>query len=354
MWDIPQAQRRSDVLPAARDPSGSVKSRRRTLIRGLVAVLVSAGLLAALLSRIDVADATRRFSEADPRWIGASAILSLAVLLLRGLRFAALAPKAGPSLTIPSVAIQVFLNRVTPFRLGEVSLPLLLRRHAGEDAASALVGVFFVRLLDLALVVFAVAASLALRAADSGSSPLPWIVATLALTLVLGTFRRWLGTIARLLHLLMRRLSGGRSNLPERLARRLVEATADGRRLDTGGYAVVAITSIGIFAAQTALFGCILAAFGIGLPVASVVRGAAIAQAGAAAPFAIGSFGTQEASWVAGFTWVGVSLDRAIVTGLAAQLFTLAFAAAYALPAWLWLQRRPLHEAPGMEEEGAR
>jgi hypothetical protein len=265
----------------------------------------------------------------------------LAVLLLRGLRFRSLVFGAGYPLTSAAVAIQVFLNRVTPFRLGEISLPLLLRRHAGEDTASSLVGVVFVRLVDLAIVAGAVALSFAWASEAPGRG---WTAAALALLLaaLLGTFRWWLGACTRLLLDVATRFGWTRSPKVKGAIGKLVAATAGSKRLDRRGLLVVALSSLGIFLAQTAMFGCILAAFGVHLPLPALARGGAVAQAGAAIPVAaVGTIGTQEASWVAGFAWVGVGLEEAIVTGIAAQLLTLAFAAVFALPAWLWLSRRP-------------
>jgi hypothetical protein len=92
---------------------------------------------------------------------------------------------------------------------------------------------------------------------------------------------------------------------------------------------------------QIAAFDAILRAFGVALAPIPLVQGAAVALAGPALPLpSVGTIGTLEASWVAGFVWVGVGLDAAILTGVATQLITLAFAAVVALPSWLYLVRR--------------
>lgn len=337
------------------DSRGQARRQRGSPYRAAAAFLVSGGLVAWLLSRIDLADAMSRLAAADPRWMALAALFSLAVLLLRSLRFRSLVVGAGYPLTTAAVAIQVFLNRVTPFRLGEISLPLLLRRHAGEDTASSLVGVVFVRLVDLAIVAGAVAVSFAWATDAPGGG---WMAAALALLLaaLLASFRWWLGACARLLRDVATRWGWTRSAKVEGAIGKLVAATAEGRRLDQGGLLVVTLSSLGIFLAQTAMFGCILVAFGVHLPLPALARGGAVAQAGAAIPVAaVGTIGTQEASWVAGYAWVGVPLEVAIVTGIAAQLLTLAFAAAFAGPAWLWLsRRRPLGVPPPAATERAK
>lgn len=314
------------------------------LVRSIAAVVVSAGLLALLLARLELGPALERFVGADPRAVAVAGLFSLVVLLLRALRFSALTRSAGLGVTTPAIAIQVFLNRITPLRLGELSLPLLLQRHGGETFSGALLGLLFVRLLDLAILVWAVALSVAVRPEGAGAWSLA--AASLVLVVVLGTFRHWVGGLVRLLARATAPLAGRRLARIPAAVERLAAAAGEIRRLDGKGHAAVALSSLGIFLGQTAMFGAILAAYGIRLPALDLIRGAAVAQGGAALPIAaVGTVGTQEAAWVAGYAWVGVPLQDAIVTGVAAQLFTLAFAALFALPAWTWLSLR----RPGVE-----
>src|SRR5690606_29590125 len=133
------------------------------VFRAGLAFLISGALLGWLLSKLDLAEAWSRFQEADLRWLAAAALFSFLVLLLRGLRFSAL-EGTRVWLTTAAVANQNFLTRVTPLRLGELSLPYLLHRHAGADLARALVHLLLIRVIDLAVVVFAVLAGVALRA----------------------------------------------------------------------------------------------------------------------------------------------------------------------------------------------
>lgn len=306
--------------------------------RAATAILISAGLLALLLSRLEIGPALARLQSADTRWLGVAACFSFGVLLLRSFRFAALL-RSDLRLTAAAVAIQVFLNRVTPLRLGEFSLPWLLHRHGAESFSGSLVSLVFVRILDLGIVVWAVALSLA--ATPERSSLPALLVASLLLLLLLAAFRRWLGALLRIVRLGTRNFGRADSAM-----RKLEDALAEARRLEGWAYAKVALTSLGIFVGQSAIFGAILLAYDLPLPLLDLARGSAVALTGAALPLAaVGTIGTQEASWVAGFAWVGIPLEEAIVTGIAAQFVTLAFSALFALPAWLFLSRR----APGLD-----
>jgi len=320
------------------------------VFRAGLAFLISGALLGWLLSKLDLAEAWSRFQEADLRWLAAAALFSFLVLLLRGLRFSAL---EGTRfwLTTAAVANQNFLNRVTPLRLGELSLPYLLHRHAGADLARALVHLLLIRVIDLAVVVFAVLAGVALRAkAAAGPAFLPTLGAALLLALLLLYFRRLLRAALGAGRWLAARLGLARLPAVDRVLGKLAKAVDDGERMQKRAAALVTSSSLALFVAQVAMFGCLLLAFDVRISLSALALGGAVAQAGAAIPVAsVGTFGTQEASWVAGFVWAGVSMQDALVTAVACQFLTLAFAAAFALPSWLWLQRGPRSQHPVQE-----
>lgn len=321
---------------------GKVRVQKKAA-RAALAVAVSGALVALVIAQLDLAEATARFRAARPGWLAAAALASFSVLLLRGARFTTLGRHAGFGLTTAATAIQNFLNRVTPLRLGELSLPWLLRRHAGEDAARAVLSVVLVRVIDLTLVLAAVALGLALRDAGEGAPPLlPTVAALAAFCVLLAAFRPLLRAGFAAARVVAGITGLGRVPAVGRAIDRLHAAVAGGEALSRGQLARVAACSLGIYAGQMTLFYALLAAFEVEVGFLELLQGGAVAMGGAAVPIAaVGSIGTQEAAWVAGFAWVGVPLQDALVTAVACQLITLAFAGIFALPAWLWLARLP-------------
>lgn len=317
-------------------------------LRVLLAMTISGGLLALVLSGLDLERAASRLLLSDPRWLLVAAGLSLGVFVSRAFRFASLLPRAGAPLAMAATGVQNFLNRVTPLRLGELALPYLLRKHAGQDLAAALIAVVLVRLVDLAVVVGAMVLALATSA---GGSDAPWRATPMSIGLtaallaglmaVLATFRWWLGLALRLGRGIARRSPLGRRPTVERLLEKLGGALAESTALDRRRRAILLGWSLAVFVLQSALFGALLLAFGVRVPPVPLIQGAAVAQVGAAVPLAsVGTIGTQEASWVAGFVWAGVGKEDAIVTAVAYQVISLGFAALIALPCWLWLGRK--------------
>ena len=102
-----------------------------------------------------------------------------------------------------------------------------------------------------------------------------------------------------------------------------------------GRLVVAATASIAMWGLHWAATWALLAAMGFRWPPSTVIAGAAAAAAANLLPFnIIGNLGTLEAGWTAAFTALGVPLQSAAATGLAAHLWGLIFAAIFGLVAW--------------------
>jgi uncharacterized membrane protein YbhN (UPF0104 family) len=78
----------------------------------------------------------------------------------------------------------------------------------------------------------------------------------------------------------------------------------------------------------------------------TVAAGASIAALANLLPFnLIGNLGTLEAGWTAAFVALGVPLDVAAATGLAAHLWGLVFAAVFGAVGWAVLSTRRFQAA---------
>ncbi len=311
---------------------------RARLVRALAALVVSGGLLFALFALIDAGDVARRLARVEPVFVAASFVASLAVLLARGLRFTLLADRAPFAVTTAAVSVQNFLNRITPFRLGELSLPYLLARHAGESAARALLALLLVRLFELwMMLVVALAAALVLFGTGAAAH---LALAVGGLTLALALFRHWLvrlvrfgGAVARLLR--VDRVGPVRGGLAS-----LERAATGAERLDRRRRLALAGGTLLVLSGQYVLYYLLVRAFGVELEPTRVVLGATLASAAGSLPVAsVGSLGTHETGWVAGMVWAGMPLEDAVVTAVGSQLLTLAWAAVFAVPGWLRLRR---------------
>lgn len=321
------------------------KKRARQALGG---VLVSGALLAVVASQLDLDDATARLRAADARLVALAALCSLGVLLARTLRFRALMTRARLTHVLPATAAQVAINRVAPFKLGELSLPFLLHRVAAEPPARTLVMLLLVRLVEVWALCLALTAGIALWFGGREWAQM-LVVAAVALvaTALLVTFRRWSGLALALAERLARRLGLARHAAFERIVARLREALDGGARLSRAQKAALLAGTLAVMACQYTLYGLLVASVGVEAHPLQVIIGYTLAQVAGAVPvLSVGNLGTHETGWTLGFVWVGLALDDAVLTGLYTQLVTLAFALAFALPAAIWFSTRRVELTP--------
>lgn len=301
----------------------------------LLGVLISGALLALILTQIDLATAWIRLRSAHLSWLAAATGAAFLVLLLRGLRFWILSRAAPLGLVVCAVGIQNFLLRITPFRAGELSLPWLLHKAAGESAAESLVALLVVRVLDLVIVLgcavgagiwwFGGALTGTLYLLAGGALVLVAILVRFRWCVALGLrFARWLAERTGMVRVAF---------VPKTLDA-LDAAIAESTRLSPRRWAGLAITTALLTVVHFAIYGFLLAAFDSTADVRQLVVGTAFTQVSSALPIpTVGSIGSYEAGWIAGFVWVGVPLKEAALMGVMTQLITLGYAALFALPA---------------------
>jgi hypothetical protein len=234
--------------------------------------------------------------------------LSAAVQWLRAWRFAVMTngTAALPDAKLVGIAFQLnFFNFALPFRLGELSYPVLMRRAYGQPVVSAAAVLIGARLLDLCSVsalLLVIAAWLGLPSA--GSAPL------------IGAAGVALGAAPFFLPAL-RLPAGGRS----RIAKLVAGSPALGNR--SAGLFAVAL-SFGVWLAFGAL--AILAAEAVrpGFPPAVAMLGAAASNLAFALPVnGIAGLGPAQAAWVFVVTEAGVAWDNAVVSAFAVYVVTL-------------------------------
>jgi len=128
---------------------------RRTVLSLIVAVAVTAGAVAWLAHRGVFEAAGPALASADrTRLAGAFALVAV-ILGLRAWRFALLLdgrPRL-PGVTLIRITAQLSaLNFLLPFRLGELSFPVLARRTLGADLVDGAGVLLTARVLDLCVI----------------------------------------------------------------------------------------------------------------------------------------------------------------------------------------------------------
>jgi hypothetical protein len=289
--------------------AGSIVVSGRWLLSIVLALAVSAVCLWVLLTPQVVASLGRLATQTSPLPVVAAFALVAMVQWLRAWRFAVMLTgrAALPGAALTRIAFQLnFWNFALPLRLGELSFPVLMRRHLGYGLLHAGGVLLIARLFDLATVGAIVLGAAAALDAWPGSGRALLILAALGLGLApLGLAVGGLALRPRL------------TRLP-RVGDAVAKLTAG---LDAiGGYgaglAAVAL-SLAIWLALGVAAILVAGAVATVSPAAAMLGGAAGNVAFALPINGIAGLGPPQAAWVAATTWAGVPWDDAVVSALA-------------------------------------
>ncbi len=285
---------------------------------------VGLALLVTVLAVAGPIRVVRLLGTTDLLWYAAAAGVYAVVATARGLRLALLAP-IGPVRACQLGMVVQAAVQVVPARLGELSLPVLLRRESGLPFSAGAGILLTVRALDLAALGAWAGTAIGFR----WGLGRPFILtasAALALPLIfLPLMASWADRLATLFlaprgqvgRRWTRRVRRARSTLDllRRRPWRLVWALA----LSLAGWGFLWIS-----------VWCLLRAIGHPMALDAVVLGTASATVAALLPVnVLGSFGTMETGWTAAFTALGVPVTTAAASGLAVHILSLLVTVVY-------------------------
>lgn len=187
---------RNAPTPVLRQKTGMTEpARSRRLIRPIVFTLAGIAMAAAMLWYLMTPDAIAALrlaaTSASPGWLLLSWMLMPVVQTARAYRFGVLlfgesAPRAGlrprPGLWAVTTTL-LAINTILPFKLGEVSFPVMTRRLYAVPLADGAGVIVFARLLDLATTLTLLGAATILAGIDTGLGIPRWLsLAAIALT----------------------------------------------------------------------------------------------------------------------------------------------------------------------------
>ncbi|MBI5502174.1 MAG: flippase-like domain-containing protein [Deltaproteobacteria bacterium] len=320
---------------------------RRRVARLAAAVAVTAGLGVLIVLAVPFASVAAALDRLDPVWLAPLLAAYALGFVARAGRFRALGVELSLPVLVGVSGIHQFLNRVLPLRTGELAFPVLVRRLSGAPFVQGLALVVLCRLLDLVFVVVSfLAALLAVPAARAavGTTGTVLIAALLPVLLAAYLFLPPLaGFAARRLAV---RLAVRRPGWSERLTR-AAGVLDEVRRVSRRAFAGAAVWTVLQWVPTAVACWCAVAALGVALGPAEVVVGSTLAVLASVVPLpGVGSFGTLEAGWTAGFVLVGVPAGAAVASALVLSGATFVAAGVLAVVAWAAFSRRR-SPAPG-------
>lgn len=318
--------------------------RRNWVIRSIVAFSLSTALVVTLLSFGDSSVLVVQLGAVSPSNLLVWSGLYLLLLMCRAVRFKQVYAQVGWLTLFRAVSVQGGLNRIMPFRLGELSLPYLIRQRESQHAGAVLFALGWIRLLEFALVCAGMVAGLSLW-----STAMTALVVPILLLLAIGmtfffvvaepsmyaeSLSRWMACHQTLFDRIGAR--GGKIWASAALSiSRLPPMTRMAR-------VRLLLSSIAVYVLTLSLYDSILDSFGVTVSLSALLIGVGASQLSSVLPIlTIGSVGLHEAGWVSGFVYTGMSADQAISSGVLSQCITLILGALYAILTYFAVPKRP-------------
>jgi len=325
-------------------PSTPLRTGRGLVWKAALGLVISLALFRLLFEFVDFEDLGALF--VNLRWgpwlLGW--ILWLGVYGARTVRFRLLVPRTPRGTMFWITSVHTLLLRLLPFRTGELSYGILVKRAGTAGLGESLLGLLLLRIMDATTVVIVFSVTLATWGGSYGGdhhmgiavgamAGMLGILAILALPRLL----RAAVTAARGLTVVLR-LDGLR---PVARAMKGAEVAVGAfANIDRPTLARLGLVSLVQWMLTFGAFYAILSAFSTPVGPAETVMGATASVVSGFLPIGgIGTFGTLEAGWALGFILVGLDKATAVATGFGVSLSTLGYSILPGLLGWWSLGR---------------
>lgn len=249
------------------------------------------------------------------------------LVYLRAARFRVLLPQCGLFTLIRAIGVQGGINRIVPFRLGELSLPLLIRQREDLPGSSVLFALAWIRLLELSLICVSITLGVVLHGL-AGRPPLMQEVALGVALTVLSIFvavdpRRIAYGITIGLQKHIAVLSRIHSKVGVWASALIREVEALPPLSVTERFKLLG-WSLAVHCCILSLYLSMLDVFGASVSMGALLIGVGASQVTSLMPMlTVGTIGLHELGWVGGFVYCGLSTEMAVTSGVLTQAFTL-------------------------------
>ena len=300
------------------------------LLPAILGIGVAAGFIAWFVATTDMQSALDLYSGLSVRHMILAAVFYGITIIFRALRFQTLLHIGGSARLpyfrlLPVIAVHNMYNRIIPFRAGEASYIILLKKYYNYSVARSLPSLVLARVYDgiIVLALFAVCAPVVL---GSGALVNFWLVPVLLAVVAIGMYK--LPAILNLTSSMLGRIRkrpGLVARVTGAIARTcdaFVQNSAAMKKPST--VLVVILYSLLIWLSMFAMFFVMMHGFGL-LPLQAasfplIVVGSTMAVAVFVLPVNTPT-GPMEIGWTAGFILVGLSQEAAMVSGLGVNFF---------------------------------
>ena len=317
-------------------------TRRSFLIKAALSLVITSALMWFLFRFIKLDQLEQMVATTDWRLMAAGLGMWVLLYMARSARFVLLAPKTPYLHMLCIAAVHNFLLRIMPMRTGDLSYGFLMRRAGTAQLGEALLSLLLFRLLDATTVVLYFAVSLASHGGvylwDRTTGIVAAVVALVVFAVValnLGRLLRW-GT--NVLRGACRAVGLGERPLVQKALGRLKDSVDSFAHVRPRVILQVSGASLVVWLLTYGTFFVIMRAFSMPVgPVQTVLGSTASVVTGFLPIGGLGSFGTLEVGWTAGFYLVGLPESKAAASGFGVSMATFVYTALLGLVGWIGL-----------------
>tara|TARA_B100000683_G_scaffold235099_1_gene238698 strand:- start:366 stop:1088 length:723 start_codon:yes stop_codon:yes gene_type:complete len=236
-------------------------------------------------------------------------------------------------------------------RTGELTFPLLLKRATGQPLGVGATYLFTIRILELAVLILLLSVAISIwlstpqQNLTSDLNGLSALLIAISLFSVVGilflpVFVRWMWSLAGRV-LTLRALS--RIRLLKEVADSLEDGQNNLERLGKTGIAKLCLATTLMWLSLFSMYYMFMQAFSVDIAFVETVVGSSVAIFANLLPInGLGSFGTFELGWVAGFAAIGeTSLSSVAAAGLTMHILLVIITGALALFSFVLFQKQP-------------
>ncbi len=295
-----------------------------------IPLIITAVLIAILISQIKVGDILTAITSASPRWILLGFALYALSYFLRALRFNILLNgKVDIRGLFAIVSVHNMMNNLLPARTGELSYIYLLKKTKGVQSGEGIATLMAARTLDLIAVSMIFLISIFFIEGFATSRMILAPIALILLAILILFLSIYYGKkTASLIRAQTLRIGISESRPIAFLLTKIDEAAKSFRAINSNKLIFqVLVVTILVWILQFSVVYTLIVGMGISLNLLEVVVGTTFAMLTVILPISsLAGFGTAEGAWTIAVMSMGISKEVAIISGFGFHILILIFA----------------------------
>jgi uncharacterized membrane protein YbhN (UPF0104 family) len=285
-----------------------------------VTFLLSVMLIVFLVNFIDLKEFGNVLLNIDIRYYLVAMAFYLLAYLVRALRIWTLFDKKYLDRYFLFISIHQVLNRVMPFRTGEIFFPVLIKKLGGNSYAEGIPKLFILRILDI--ISLAISFLLVCIFVDFGlkTEEYAWVwVFLLVLVLVLFTLKAWFNLFVRIVLIIIPKKHIVR-------VKAFAEKAEIAFKISRANFWILLFLSVADKFINFIMCFFVLKALSFSFSLPKIISANTMSGLTEILPInSVGSFGTTELGWAGALIYFGEKADIAIASGFGFNLVAFSF-----------------------------